>query len=126
MKQQQSGSMAAMLLALVAVGTVLLAVYPSAVMGYSSYECYENKDHNSNTIRRVDCYDNENAASLEGCQAECDANYKCKGIVFIPNSYGWKNGIICCFLKKKIGKLQGQDNRTTCKKLNGLVLRDIR
>ncbi|GBG76042.1 hypothetical protein CBR_g21282 [Chara braunii] len=105
--------MVAMVMVLVAVGVVLLAVYPSEVVGY---DCKWYKDHNGNTIRRIDCYANPDAASLDGCQTECDNYYGCKGVVWIPNQYGWKNGVLCCFLKKKIGKLQNQANRVTCKK----------
>ncbi|GBG71334.1 hypothetical protein CBR_g8755 [Chara braunii] len=100
----------------VAIGMVVLVAYAPTVAGDGGYYCWSNYDHEPKTIKRINCKKNPHAASLHGCQQQCDMNEDCEGIVYINGVHNWKKGKICCFLKSDIEeeRLEYQPHRTTC------------
>ncbi|GBG41532.1 hypothetical protein CBR_g83464 [Chara braunii] len=100
------------IVALVAIGLLLLVVYPPTVAG--GWICHPETDQNAYTRKKIDCNKFPGAASVSGCQALCDNDSKCYGIVYAD--INWPKGKFCCFLKSKIdpSKWQNQVGRTLC------------
>ncbi|GBG84740.1 hypothetical protein CBR_g39118 [Chara braunii] len=94
---------------LVAVGMVILALYPSTSMGY---DCFTEKDQDKHTYKKIDCTKDPVSRDLYGCQDRCNMELKCKAIVWASSD--WKHGKYCCFLKSKTGARKHQWNRVTC------------
>eukprot|EP00244_Chara_vulgaris_P001576 TRINITY_DN1252_c0_g1_i1.p1 TRINITY_DN1252_c0_g1~~TRINITY_DN1252_c0_g1_i1.p1 ORF type:complete len:179 (-),score=15.39 TRINITY_DN1252_c0_g1_i1:755-1291(-) len=103
---------------LVAVGLVLLAMYPSTVVGKTYYRCQWNTNDDGHIFEDIDCTakSNRDARTLKGCKRRCDANPECVGIEWIPRRKGWWAGRTCCSLKDETADRNPMKNMVFCEK----------